>query len=78
MGKTIFGVSKTSIQGALGLIITICLVLTSVQIPATLATPQVTHVWLWITTILAIVLAVARQIVALTQGDATVPPTGKP
>jgi hypothetical protein len=73
MGTTILGISKTSIQGALGLIITIALVLTSIQIPSSLATPEVTHIWLWVTTILAVVAAVARAVVGFLQGDAPMP-----
>ena len=77
MGTTIFGISKSSIQGILSLIVVLGLQAGALQLPATLATPQSAHVLVWITFIATTVAGFAKAILAFTQGDAPNPPAGK-
>ena len=71
----IFGISKTTLAGALSLISTIMMMLTAYQIPAALQTPQNVHTWLWVTSILTLLATILRAIVGYLQNDAP-PPQG--
>ena len=66
----IFGVSKTTIEGILSLITTICLALTTIQIPANLQTTGTVHIWAWVTFILTVVFAISTAVVRFLQNDA--------
>jgi hypothetical protein len=73
-GGTIFGMSKTTISSILtGLIATIGGVL-AYQIPMTLLTPQVSHVWLIVTVVGQIITIVLKVWVGVLQNDANAPP----
>lgn len=69
--KTLFGVSKSTIQGTLSMLAIILLGVSTLQLPATLADPNSSHIWLWITFGASTAAGILKQIVALTQGDAT-------
>ncbi len=78
MGTTIFGISKTTINGVLALLITILSTVLAFQVPTALMTPNQTHVWLWITTACGLICGVLRAIVGFLQGDTPPIPAAKP
>lgn len=61
---------KTSANGALSLITTICLTLGSFQVPTALQNPEVNHIWLWVTFGTAVVAGVCRAVIGFLQTDA--------
>jgi hypothetical protein len=71
MGTTIFGISKTTINGWLAGLIGVSLALQIIQIPTDLATPDVLHVWHWILFVITILASMARVVVGILQGDAS-------
>lgn len=68
-GKTIYGVSKTTIQGVLSLLVVILGTISVYQLPATV-NPNVTHVWFYVTSGATLVTTVLKAVVAFMQGDA--------
>jgi hypothetical protein len=68
---TVLGLSKTSVQGVLSLLIVIGLQLSAIQLPSTLATPNLSHALLWTTFIATTVVGILKAVLALSQGDAT-------
>jgi hypothetical protein len=68
--KTILGISKTSIIGALSFLITTFTILTGLQAPVMFNT-NASHVWVYVTGISAIGLALCRGWVGLLSGDGT-------
>jgi hypothetical protein len=77
MGTTIFGMSKTSINGVLILLIAILTSVLAYQIPAALLTPGMSHDWLWITAACNLIVAILRAVVGFLQGDAPISAVGK-
>ena len=71
---TLFGISKTTINGVLAMLISILTPILSIQMPQALATPQASHTWLWAQFIVIVALAILRGVVGFLQNDAT--PTG--
>jgi hypothetical protein len=69
-GTTLFGVSKSTIQGILSLLVGILTSLLTYQVPSALVTPRETHVWLWITVGINITLLALKAVVGYLQGDA--------
>ena len=69
MGTTIFGISKTTINGVLALLITILTTVLAFQVPTALMTPGQTHVWLWITSACGLTCGILRAVVGFLQGD---------
>ena len=67
---TVFGVSKSTIQGYLSLAIVALLLLSQMQLPS-IASSNATHVWIWVTWASAGISAILKAILAGTQGDAT-------
>jgi hypothetical protein len=67
---TIFGVSKSTVQGDLSLAVVALLILSQMQLPA-IASTNVTHLWIWITWAAAGIAGILKAILARTQGDAT-------
>lgn len=67
---TVFGVSKSSIQGYLSAAIVALLILSQMQLPS-VASTNVTHAWIWITWGAAGAAGMLKAILARTQGDAT-------
>ena len=65
------GVSKSTLQGTLSMLIPIFLSLGALQLPTALATPQSTHILLWVTFVAPVVAGILKQVLATTQGDAT-------
>ena len=61
---------KTTANGILSLITTVCLALGSMQVPTALQTPQVSHIWLWVTFGSALTSAICRAIIGMLQSDA--------
>jgi len=57
-------------QGILGLVQVIGLALMTVQVPSALATPTLTHFWLWLTFFCTIIVAVSKAVIAYYQVDA--------
>jgi hypothetical protein len=64
MGTTIFGISKTTIQGVLSLLIVVCIALLSSGSPLIGATATI-----WIT----LVLGVLKAVVGVMQNDSPTP-----
>jgi hypothetical protein len=71
VSPTVLGVSKTTANGVLALLITIGTALLTYQIPVALATPQATHVWAYVTAGTTLVLGILRAVVGFLQGDST-------
>lgn len=67
----LFGISKTTLQGTLSMVAIILLGVGGLQLPAALTAPQSSHVMLWVTFIASSTAGILKQIIALTQGDAT-------
>ena len=70
----IFGISKTSVNGVLALLITVFTSVLAYQIPAALLTPSVSHTWLIITGALNLLCGILRAIVGYLQNDAPAAP----
>jgi hypothetical protein len=68
--KTIFGMSKSSVQSDLTVAVVVMLLLSQYQLPA-IATTAETHAWIWITWGAALLAAILKSILARYQGDAT-------
>ena len=67
----ILGISKTSLQGWLTVLMVVLLQLSVLQLPSTLATPYTSHILTWVTFISTTVVGIVKAILSLTQGDAT-------
>jgi hypothetical protein len=65
------GISKSTLQGTLSMLIPIFISLGALQIPAAIATPQSTHYMMWISFVASTLAGILKQIVATGQGDAT-------
>ena len=74
-GKTLLGVSKTSISGILTALIAICTSLLAYTVPTALLTPGFSHTVLWINLAINILLIVFKAVLGTIQGDA---PTNPP
>ena len=72
----IFGISKTTLNGILALLITILTALMTYQVPTALLTPQASHTWLVITAVANLACGILRAIVGFLQSDA--PPANPP
>ena len=70
----IFGISKSTINGVLALLITILTAVLTYQVPAALLTPSLSHTWLIITAVCTLVCGVLRAVVGFLQNDAPAPP----
>ena len=68
---TLFGVSKSTIQGVLSLLIVVGLSLQTLQMPSALSTPNSSHILAWVTFAATTIVTVAKAVLAFTQGDAT-------
>lgn len=66
----IFGISKTTINGILALLIVILTSILSYQVPAALLTPQASRTWLYVTAFCTFALGVLRAVVGFLQTDA--------
>jgi hypothetical protein len=65
----IFGISKTTINGVLALLITILSSVMAYQVPAAMLSPGQMHTWLWVTGICNLICGVLRAVVGLLQND---------
>lgn len=68
--RTILGISKSTIVGALSFLITTFTVLTALQVPVIFNT-NASHVWAYVAGGSTLGLALCRAWVGLLQGDAT-------
>jgi len=68
--RTVCGVSKSTVQGYLSVLVVIFLLLSQMQLPS-IASTQTTHVWIWITWAAAGIAVILKAILAHFQGDAT-------
>lgn len=71
----IFGISKTTLNGVLALLITILTAVLAYQVPSALLTPQASHVWLIVTTICTFACGILRAVVGFLQNDTPEPGT---
>jgi hypothetical protein len=71
VSPTILGMSKTSVNGVLALLITILSSLMAYQIPAALMNPNVNHIWLWVTAIANLITGILRALVGFLQADSS-------
>ena len=70
----IFGISKSTINGVLALLITVLTAVLSYQVPAALLSPDLSHTWLIITAVCTLACGILRAIVGFLQNDSpTVP-----
>ncbi len=72
----IFGISKTTINGVLALLITILSSVMAYQVPSALMTPGASHTWLWVTAICNLICGILRAVVGFLQNDT--PPPASP
>jgi hypothetical protein len=66
----IFGISKTTLNGILALLITILSSILSYQIPTALLNPQASRMWLIVTAVCTFLSGILRAIVGFMQNDA--------
>lgn len=65
----LFGISKTTLNGVLALLITLGTSLLAYQVPTALLSPQVQHVWMWVTAVTTLLLGILRAVVGFLQKD---------
>ena len=70
----IFGISTTTINGFLALLITILTAVLSYQVPTALLSPQASRTWLYITAVCTFALGILRAVVGMLQNDAVSTP----
>jgi hypothetical protein len=75
-GKTLLGVSKSTISGILTALIAICTSLLAYTIPATLLTPGTAHTVLWVNVVINVILIICKAVLGTLQGDAPLPAAG--
>lgn len=71
----LFGISKSTINGVLALLLAIFGAVLTYQVPTALLNPQVSHAWLWVTASLTLASGVLRAVVGFLQVDPDTPPT---
>lgn len=70
---------ETTVAGILSGLIGTCTTLSMIQLPSTIANPQATHIWLYVTFGCTVAASVGRVWIGLLQNDAPPnPPTTKP